>query len=1277
MPVSGHEETEVKSFAGKLSGLIAGCVPIKKRKYFPLIPPTSPLSEEPSSLNEEAELQPKENSSTSQASTLSNVSIAGAPIKKRRFPILEEGSHVGENDSFPKENSSTSQGLTLSTSSSGNSDTNEHLLPSIAKLGIVQSSPKIEKVEPVSLELSLSKEKGGTRSLNSDVKTTSDIAPVQSNRANWDLNTTMDAWEEPGTSSSSVKTYIDRKKVVESVVDEKQFMRSSRIVTPTGDMSLKQTVCEESKKKAFVVSPGLYGQHYERIDPHNLCLNSYLPKYAHEPSRLSVKLDSGTAIPTAIPSVTLSSVVPSAGDVNTCFRLVKSEPFDDNSNRGLKEANVCPVGSLDSDALTKEFLQHSNAYSSKPSSVRSPNLVDAIIIKTESGYSTAENKVEQLGKKLLQGSDNCSTMAVPVTLETKQISAETAHSPVEPMCSAELTTSENIAIHTEIFTLAEGVNLDKVCHRACSNADQVPQETVATPMVDHVTDLSDPGSKNSSRLTEEENANDRDSCKWKLINDLPPKSRDSGEGCASDEEKITLSAGILEDDSYGSDYDSEDSHAVTVAVDTERYICDDDYEDGEVREPQAHSTEVVTIREVREVEHPDNSNYANKQIMEGPLSSDSLISSHVMENESKTVIHSEISSDEDGMDIEMHERLGNVIDKNVCLQEPVADEKSNIASDEKGPLNILQREQLDVSESYNAPRALETELSSDQSFNGSHGLDVVGQCAVEVVKTADTVRQANLDLPQIEASANSDDAMKDVSNCGNQGRIIDLSRAASSSSPSKTRPIPGTSQPSLSGRDLLSDTLDVDKFRGRDEVYIDGRRRFFRGRHQDMSPRSSRFTYVRGRGRGNSRLDAFHGEWESGREFSGEFYNGPSQFRGPRPNKYASANADTDLEYDDAPDGSYVGNGRMGRKPLNDGSYIAPRRRSPGGVDGMQMGHRIPRNMSPTSRCIGSDSSEMVSMRHSEKFVRGFQEDNLHSMFTRPRPFEGMDGRFSRGGGRNFSSIQKRGPPRIRSKSPIGPRSRSPGQWSSPRRSPRRRSPESFGGHSEMNSRRSPLYRVDRMRSPDRPVFSGERVVRRHGSPSYMSRASNNDIRDIDSAREHGHPRSVINNRSPSGRILVRSRRFDAADVRDRADNDDDYYAGPMHSGRVLELSGEGNGEERRFGERRGGYVRSFRPPYKNGNNINENFHLNAEEGPRQYRFCSDDSDFHERGNSIRGKDFERRIRGGRPVNVPPRRTRNMDEQEENFRHGGGGGGGHVWNDDSFDDMSRVKRKRF
>ncbi|XP_061372217.1 uncharacterized protein LOC133314723 [Gastrolobium bilobum] len=1389
MPVSGHEETGVKPFAGQFSRLIAG-VPIKKRR-FPLILPSSPPSEEPCSLAEETELQRKENSSTSQGSTLSNTSTAGAPIKKRRFPLLpasssplEEASPLEESDALEKEHSNTSQGSTLSTSSSGLSDTNgnpvfeerkassdatdanlvqgnscflvpkledpslgtqsctldvmdskekvilnegndnklgsqmikgnpelllaakeglalsigadvskqsvqdirkqespvvpesaslflslkEPLFAAVASPEIDLSHPKTEKVEPVSLELSLSKEECNTHSLNTDAKTSSVTTHVHSNRANWDLNTTMDAWEEPGTAAGSVKTSIAGPKITSNSRDEKQFMCSTGMAPSTGVVSIKQT-CEESQKKAFTVSSGLFGQQYRSVDPQNLTLASYLQKYVEEPPRLSDKLHSGSSIPTT----SLSSIVATAGDVNTSsFRLVKPEPFDENLKKDLKKANTCPVGSVDSVAVKQELVLNSNVNTSRSSNVSNLKLADPAFIKSEPGHegnqersNTAENKTDQLIKELPRGSDNYSSAtAMPVTLAT-QISAEAACHPVKPMCTAELTTSENIV---ENCAHTEGVNAEKVCHEDCSSTEQVPLETVAIPMVDNGTELSDSVMKDSSIITEEGKAADQESCRLKLMNEPPSDPRDSGEGCVSDEEKITLSADMLEDDSYDSDFDSDDNHAVTVAVDTEQYIEDDDYEDGEVREPLEPSTADDMICEVREVDHPVCSNYENKQMEKGVVNGDCSTSSHDVENENKTVVPAEIDNGEDDMDIEMHERAGKVVDKNVCLQESLGDEKSNIAADGKRPVNyVLQRKPVDLSERKNVSKALETESLSDQATNGSHGVDVV-QCPDEVVKTTDMVKQADLDLPKMELSANTDDATKDFSNGGNQGRIIDLSRAASSSSPSKTRPISGRPLSSRAGRDVLPDTFDVDKLqRGRDEVYIDGPHKFSRERHQDMSPRNSRMNFVRGRGRVNSRLDTLRGDWESDREFSGEFYNGPNQFRGPRP-KYPSSIADTDLEYNNVTlDGSYVGNGRLGRKPLNDGSYIAPRRRSPGGRDGIQMGHRNPRTISP-NRCIGVDGPELVGMRHGEKFMRGFREDTLDSMFPRPQPFEGLDGRFPRGT-RNFSSIQRRGLPRIRSKSPIRSRSRSPGPWSSPRRrSPRRRSPDCFGGHPELTHRRSPLYRVDRMRSPDRPVFPGERVVRRHGSPSFMSRPSN-DIRDIDSARDHGHPRSVISTRSPSGRILIRNRRFDVVDPRDRADNDDEYFGGPMHSGRLLELSGEGNGEERRrFGERRGP-VRSFRPPYNA--NVGENFHLNAEDGPRHYRFCPDDSDFHERGNNLRERDIDRRMKG-RPGNGPPRRTRNMDEQEENFRHGG-----QVWSDESFDDISRVKRKRF
>lgn len=1387
MPVSGHEENGVKSYAGQFSGLIAG-VPIKKRR-FPSFQPSSPASEEPCSLTEETELQRKENSSTSQGSTLSNASIAGAPIKKRRFPFLqpsssslEEASRSEESDALRKDHSSTSPGSTLSTSSSGLSDANgiptleekktstdvtnanigqsnasllipkleepnlgtqsctlgvldsrekvilsegsnkkvesqlinnnpelllaakegfalsigadvskqnvqdickqesplvsdstslslslkEHLFPDVASMDIVESRQKKEKVESVSLELSLSKEDCCTQSLNTDAKSDSDTTHVHSsNRANWDLNTTMDAWEESGTEAASDKICNDGLKITDSSPDEKQLMCSTGMTLSTGVVSVKP-MCEESQNKSFIVPSGVYGPQCKFVDSSNLSLAPFLQKYAEERSRLSTKMNSGNSIP----NVSLSSVASSAGDAGTSsFRLVKPEPFDENSKKDLKEANASPVGSLDTVTVKKELVQLSAVNSPRLSNVSKLLKVDATFIKSEPDHegnkekpNAAVSKKDQLDKDLLQGSDNSSSLlAMPDMPESTQISSGDACPPVEPMCTAELSTNENMKSQLENCSRTDRVNVEKVCDGACLNAEQVTTETVAVPMVGDDSELNNSCKKISSVNTEEENAADRDACRLKLMNEPPSAPRGNGEGSVSDEEKITLSTDMLEDDSYGSDYESDENHAVTIAVDTERYVEDDDYEDGEVREPLDPSTAEDTICEVREIEHPDcSSNFVNKQMEKGMVSGDCPTSYLVVENDNKAEIQGEINN-EDGMDIEMHERSGKVIDKNVCMQESLDDEKSNIAAHGKQPVNALQKKSLDLTEGKSISEAMEIESHSNPVTVGSHGVDV--QCADEVVKTTDTVIQTELDLPKVEVFANADDTAKDVTNGGNQGRIIDLSRAASSSSPGKTRPISGRSLSSRAGRDVLPDTLDGDKLhRGRDEVYIDGPHKFSRERHQDMSPRNSRLNFVRGRGRVNSRLDSVRSEWESDREFSGEFYNGPSQFRGPRP-KYTSNFADSDMEYNNAaPDSSYVGNGRLGRKPMNDGSYIAPRRRSPGGRDGIQIGHRNPRNISP-NRCIG-DGSDIVGVRHNDKFMRGLPEDTMDPpMFTRPQSFEGLDGRFTRGS-RNFSSMQRRGPPRIRSKSPIRSRSRSPGPWSSPRRrSPRRRSPDGFGGHPELTHRRSPFYRVDRMRSPDRPVFPAERVVRRHGSPSFMSRPSN-DMRDMDSARDHGHPRS--------GRILIRNRRFDVVDPRDRADNDDDYFGGPMHSGRLLELSGEGNGEDRRrFGERRGP-LRSFRPPY-NGN-VGENFHLNAEEGPRHYRFCSDDSDFHERGgNNIRERDFDRRIKG-RPANVPPRRTRNIDEQEENFRHGGGG---QVWSDDSFDDISRVKRKRF
>lgn len=388
-------------------------------------------------------------------------------------------------------------------------------------------------------------------------------------------------------------------------------------------------------------------------------------------------------------------------------------------------------------------------------------------------------------------------------------------------------------------------------------------------------------------------------------------------------------------------------------------------------------------------------------------------------------------------------------------------------------------------------------------------------------------------------------------------------------------------------------------------------------------------------------------------------------------NKRAAAISDAELECDDyviPSDGAALSSGR-GRKSLNDDlpSFHRPssRRLSPGGRDcpggrEIQMLRRIPRNISP-SRCNDENGVDVVGLRHDEKLVRGLSDDIIDPAYTRPHSmYDGGDGQFVRGN-RNYSTFQRRGfPP---SKSPVGSRPRSPGPWSSPRR----RSSDGFSGPPQLAQHRSPaMYGVERMRSPDHSCFPEEMAARRRSSPSYLARPSN-DSRDVDSGREHGHPRPVNSSRrSPSDRVFSRStRRLDVLDPRIRA-GDNEYFGRPVSSGRFHDFHGEGSNDERRkCGERRG-FIRPFRSQYI-GESDNLRFHL--DDCPRPFRLCSEgDSEIVGRG--IREREFDGRMKS-RPI-VAPRRIQNIDDQEGNYRHNG-----QVWHDDGFNEGSGFKRRRF
>ncbi|XVE99430.1 hypothetical protein REPUB_Repub03eG0197200 [Reevesia pubescens] len=1057
-----------------------------------------------------------------------------------------------------------------------------------------------EKGEPVSLNLSLSKGECSTQPRGTDVQPNAN-ANMLADRTNWDLNTSMDSWDGTAHHDSASKNTTH-------MVDIKPLICSTGM--SAASMPTQRQILEDVERRAKIeMSSVLSSQQYSPED--SLRLGLTMP-YHHlasneNPSGSSPKEDSRKVVA----SISLpGESVPVNQLTMVNFKPVKSEPLDESIRANSGGVKAKCMG-LNMKQVKCELNEKCSSESSKSSTLSALHLVAARSIKPEPVCEGNQETPKRVEVSLNQSDEQMLPPLDTTTVPT----------------STDLSLSGGVSTHVEQFIQAKETEP--------SGEGQVASNMISSSGHDF-NELNVPGKIDNS-TSQNKNVEDPDHCRPKFLDVRLPDSRGTVEGSVSDEEKINLSGDVLEEDLYGSDYESDDNRELAAAMDMEHDgRAEDDFEDGEVRENVENTEREVPISERREAGNGNkgDTGYRNSDFV-GFVDDNNPPSSSFKEKETQREDPSKTSNDntDECIDTSVNKSTTEA-DKEVCLQESLAVEIPSTQTNEKRPIKA-PRNSLDVSEKKDTVKGQEGEQASDTSQGTSM---TIAQGADDAKKT-DSEGKSNYALPKAEAFSNGDDAGKDVNNGGNRSRIINLPRASNLSCPGRTRSISGRTLQSQVGRERLPDVaLEGDKFhpRGRDEAYDDGSHRFSRERHHVHPSRNNRISFMRGR----------------------------------------------DLNfnsYNNGQDGAYFGTGRGGRKILSDDSsifpHLPPRRRSPGGRDGPaargpQMVRRVPRNLSP-SRCIGEDGSELVGLRH----MRSFTDDHTDPMFARSQPsFEGLDGPFVRGN-REFSSVQRRGLPRTRSKSPTRPRTRSPGPWPSLRR----RSPDGFGRSLELpHQRSSPIYRMERIRSPDRPCFAGEMILRRNGSPPYVSRPSN-DLRDLDPGRDHGHPRSCIPNRSPSGRILLRnSRRLDLVDPRQRNDGDD-YFGEPMPSGRFHELGTDGNANVRRRYVDRRGPVRPFRPPYSGADC--ENFHLNAEGGPRSFRFCpEDDPELHERENmrerelhereNMREREYDRRIKN-RSGNAP-RRTRNIEEQEGNFRHGG-----QVWHDDGFDDMSRVKRKRF
>ncbi|XP_056164736.1 uncharacterized protein LOC115673184 [Syzygium oleosum] len=1086
------------------------------------------------------------------------------------------------------------------------------------------------KFENISLDLSLTDEKSSP-STGSGKRSSSDAC---ANRSNWDLNTTMDAWEDSAGDSVCVGA--------DSVYGGLNATAGNYEMKPssqsTGKSLEQKSLGSKCKGSALSMSSRAIGDNY--ISENSLSLGlqpSFLqPNLFQEPL-------SSASIYTGVNYTQMS--------VSTCKPnvvaplIVKSEPVDGSVKQSfgvVKTVDNRTVKCESSDAQFSEVRE-------SPICTTLQTTVNSRSIKAEPGCEGMEasraNEDACLGscEQTSNGSELCSLV--------KQ-AGDTNH-----MLETESCPSESAVDHDTVGTskhCAEGGHHEgesSQIQETSENDIKIGSDTITTNVAPGGSEL--PSSMENAPEAENTEIAHHEELGFKVTDKIPPSLKENAEDAASDGEKIEISACMMEEDCYDSEYDSDGNLGPSVAVDAEHFHRDDnEYEDGEVREQVLLRTSEGHTGKA-EVENVSNCESEYNRIDFGESSCYNSATLPPEGDDARTQVDGQMS--ENLMTVFSTATVGSnekSVDEVSHLQESSPIETGAVNSEMTSPVNTTGGKVLDDSVSRSPSKDLGSDPSYGQAIATANLVDEEAAKTDSIVSTG-IGDETDTGLPKAEASLNSEIVSNDGKSDGNKRRIINLARS-NVSSPDKARSIADRSIPLRAGRKRLPDiALEGDKpLRGRDEYRDDGFNKFPRERNQDMFSRNSRSNFARDRARVSNDIS---GNWDSEQELGSKVYNGFSEFRANR-YKYAP----DFRNYNGVTEDGVGGAGRGGRKLLTDEApnfhHLSSRRRSPGGRDGpaargQPMVGGIPRNISP-ARCIDVSDSEIVGLRHGNKFMRDFQDDNMEPMFACQPSYGEADGFIRRD--RNITSFKGKVFRPVRSKSPLRLRSRSPVEWS-----PRRRSPEGFGGHPPLTHRRSPaLYRRNRMRSPERTCFHGEMMIRRQNSPPYGTRPLD-ELREMNSGRDHGFPRPIMSNRSPSGRLSLRNRRYDIINSRERTHGE--YFS--MRSGRFHELGGDGDTDERRRLGEKHGPVRHFRPPYgANG----ESFMYNADEASRSYRLCpEDDPAYHKRGSS-RETQLDRRNKN-RAGDVHKART--VDEQEGNYRHGG--------LSDEFDDASRSKRKRF
>lgn len=693
----------------------------------------------------------------------------------------------------------------------------EPLIPSLAGQNIEQSFQKPDNVDPPSFSLSLGK---GIPVANTTVD--DDRARVPANRCNWDLNTTMDAWEG---SISDATTAADQGALgfdgSSSGIGVAQDAQPSTVSSPGIfgiNVDLGQPTTGVGEQRSYLPLLSLCANKQYKPDDSlhlRLCTPFRPSDFSVETSALLSNVASSSIQPS---SNFLGALLPTGNPSSVSCTSVKLESHDASAKPCLAEARGDHTRFLDLRAVKREVVEKHSLATPKMA-VNSPHkLVQQVPVKSEPVQENLETQRKakesscQSGGRVAQGEKICSSMHV------KPLNSQKPCPSGLPTCSTELSMSgDALKVPESADCNTKEVSINTATpDESCNNFNQVASETVV-PNVDHQSiesNVSDGVTETlgaKDLITESGNCGHIEMTGLKVSNDHTTDSHGNVEGSVSDEEKFNIS----EEESFSSGFESDGNHAQVAPGDGRgRQFRQDDeeYEDGEFREQLLHNSRAGPSIEKRE----EDDNLGGSDMDIGSPCDGIIMESGVSEEERKLEDYCETSDEhiKECVGAVINEKANQFVDKDgsvklVHIKEcdvSLTNDVAGTASDENSHISNTPRKLLDQVGGKDVQKGHEMELSAaGATTTGGQGSEATGVKAEgDNSKRTETLEKADSTLPRTDASLNVDDASKDANTGGNRSRIITLPRATNLS-PCRTRSIQGRSFPSRSGRERFFD----------------------------------------------------------------------------------------------------------------------------------------------------------------------------------------------------------------------------------------------------------------------------------------------------------------------------------------------------------------------------------------------------------------------------------------------------------------------------------------